>query len=206
MEWIWIIPGIILIIGGIAGSILPLLPGPPVAYAGLLIQQLRTDKPFTTNFLLIWAGIVVIILVLDYLVPIWGTRRFGGTKYGVWGCTLGFILAFWMGPWGVVLGPFIGAFIGELIANQDSRQAFKAATGSFIGFLFGSLIKIIACFMMLYYVIRSIWFWMRIPVPISSLIISCFVVYRLHYYNSLTDIAGTGFDFTLQCWIWICEI
>jgi len=96
MEWIWIIPGIILIIGGIAGSILPLLPGPPVAYAGLLIQQLRTDKPFTTNFLLIWAGIVVIILVLDYLVPIWGTRRFGGTKYGVWGCTLGlFLLSGW---------------------------------------------------------------------------------------------------------------
>jgi uncharacterized protein len=156
MEWVWIIIGIIMVIGGIAGSLLPLLPGPPVAYAGLLLQQLRTGKPFTTNFLLIWAGIVVIILILDYLIPIWGTKKFGGTKYGVWGCTLGFILAFWMGPWGVVLGPFIGAFIGEMIANQDSKQAFKAATGSFIGFLFGSLIKIIACFMMLYYIIRSV--------------------------------------------------
>jgi len=156
MEWFWIILGIILVLGGIAGSLLPLLPGPPIAYAGLLIQQLRTDKPFTTNFLLTWAAVIVIILILDYLIPIWGTKRFGGTKYGVWGCTLGFLLAFWMGPWGVILGPFIGAFAGEMIANQDSRQAFKAAVGSFVGFLFGSLIKIIACFMMLYYVIKSV--------------------------------------------------
>ena len=156
MEWFWIILGIILILGGIAGSLLPLLPGPPVAYVGLLIQQLRPDKPFTSNFLWIWAGVLAIVLILDYMVPIWGTKRFGGTKYGVWGCTLGFILAFWMGPWGVILGPFIGAFAGEMIAKQDSKHALKAAVGSFVGFLFGSLIKIIACFMMLYYVIKSI--------------------------------------------------
>jgi uncharacterized protein len=156
MEWLWIVLGIIFILGGIAGSLLPLLPGPPIAYMGLLIQQLRIDKPFTSNFLLIWAAVIVIILILDYLIPIWGTKRFGGTKYGVWGCTLGFLLAFWMGPWGVILGPFIGAFVGEMIANQDSRQAFKAAVGSFAGFLFGSLIKIIACLTMLYYIIQSI--------------------------------------------------
>lgn len=147
--------GIILILVGLLGSFLPLLPGPPVAYAGLLIQQLRSDKPFSTQFLLIWAGVILVILVLDYLVPIWGTKRYGGTKYGVWGCTLGFLLAFWMGPWGVILGPFIGAFVGEMIANQDSRRALRAAWGSFVGFLLGSLLKIVACFMLLYYVIRS---------------------------------------------------
>ena len=156
MDWFWIILGIILVLVGIAGSLLPLLPGPPVAYVGLLIQQFREVKPFSTNFLLTWAAVVVIILVLDYLIPIWGTKKFGGTKYGVWGCTLGFIFAFWLGPWGVILGPFIGAFIGEMIANQDSRQAFKAALGSFAGFLFGSLIKMVACFALLYYIIKSI--------------------------------------------------
>jgi len=155
MEWLWFISGILLILTGIAGSLLPMLPGPPIAYAGLLLQQLRGDKPFTTQFLLIKAGVVAIILILDYLIPIWGTKRFGGTKYGIWGCTLGFLLAFWMGPWGVILGPFIGAFIGEMIANQDSRKAFKAAVGSFVGFLFGSLIKIVACFVMLYYVVKT---------------------------------------------------
>src|SRR5262245_28562883 len=111
MEWFWIILGIILALVGTAGSLLPLLPGPPIAYAGLLIQQLRQIKPFSTNFLLIWAGIIIVILILDYLIPVWGTKRFGGTRYGVWVCTLGFILAFWMGPWGVILGPFIGAFV-----------------------------------------------------------------------------------------------
>jgi len=156
MEWFWIILGIILIITGVAGSLLPMLPGPPIAFAGMLVQQLRPEKPFSTQFLLIWAGIVVVILILDYLIPILGTRKFGGTKYGVWGCTLGFLLAFWMGPWGVIIGPFIGAFAGEMIAKQDSKHALKAAFGSFVGFLFGSLFKIIACFMMLYYVIKTI--------------------------------------------------
>lgn len=156
MEWFWIILGLILCVVAILGSLLPLLPGPPLAYIGLLIQQLRPEKPFTTKFLLIWAAIVVVSLVLDYLIPIWGTKRFGGTKYGVWGCTLGFIAAFWMGPLGVIIGPFVGAFVGELLAGQDSRKSFKAAVGSFVGFLLGSFLKLVACFFMLYYIIQSI--------------------------------------------------
>ncbi len=156
MEWLWISIGVILIILAILGSILPLLPGPPIAYVGLLIQQFREPEPYTTKFLWIWAGIVVVSLVLDYLIPIWGTKKFGGTKYGVWGCTIGFLLAFWMGPWGMILGPFIGAFVGEMIARQDSRKSFRAALGSFVGFLMGSFLKLVICFMMLYYVIASI--------------------------------------------------
>ncbi len=156
MEWVWIILGIIMVLIGIAGSLLPLLPGPPIAYLGILIQQLRDPNPFTAKFLWIWAGIVLISLVLDYMIPIWGTKRYGGSKYGVWGCTLGFLLAFWMGPWGVVLGPFIGAFAGEMIAGKNSKQSLKAAWGSFIGFLFGSLLKLVICFFFLYYIIQSI--------------------------------------------------
>jgi uncharacterized protein YqgC (DUF456 family) len=156
MEWIWIILGITLAIVGIVGSFLPLLPGPPIAYLGLLLQQLRDPSPFSTKFLWIWAAIVAASLILDYLIPIWGTRKYGGTRYGVWGCTIGFLLAFWMGPWGVILGPFLGAFAGEMIAGQNSRKSFRAAFGSFIGFLLGSLLKIIICMMLLVYVIKSI--------------------------------------------------
>ena len=147
--------GVLLVIGGIAGSFLPLLPGPPLAYAGLLIQQFRTDAPFTTKFLLIWAGITIIILILDFLVPLWGTKKYGGSKYGIWGCAIGFLLAFWMGPVGVILGPFIGAFIGELIYQQNSQKALRAAKGAFLGFLFGSLLKFISCLVMGYYLIKS---------------------------------------------------
>ncbi len=156
MDWIWIVLGIILILVGLLGSLLPLLPGPPVAYVGLLLQLFRDPVPFTTNFILVWGGIVLLSLLLDYIVPIWGTKRFGGTRYGVWGCTIGFLLAFWMGPWGVIIGPFIGAFVGELIGGQSSHKSFRAAWGSFIGFLLGSFVKLVVCFMLLYYVIASI--------------------------------------------------
>lgn len=156
MEWVWIVLGIILILVAIMGSILPLLPGPPVAYLGLILQQMRDPNPFTARFLWIWAGIVVLALILDYVIPIWGTRRYGGTKYGVWGCTIGFLLAFWMGPLGVIIGPFLGALVGELIGGQDSRKSLRAAWGSFVGFLLGSFLKLVICFMMLYYVIASI--------------------------------------------------
>jgi uncharacterized protein len=156
MEWTWIILGILLTIVAIAGSILPLIPGPPIAYVGLLIQQLREDKPFTTNFLIFWAALVVLSMILDYLIPIWGTKKFGGTKYGVWGCTLGFLAAFWLGPWGVIIGPFVGAFLGEMIAQDNSKAAFKSALGSFVGFLLGSFLKLVICFLMLYYIFTSI--------------------------------------------------
>lgn len=156
MEWLLIIIGFVLVLTGIAGSILPLIPGPPIAYAGLLLQQLREDAPFSTGFLLLWAGIVIVSLVLDYLIPIWGTKKFGGTKYGVWGCTLGFLAAFWLGPWGVIIGPFVGAFIGEMIAQDNSTIALKAAFGSFVGFLMGSFLKMVICFFMLYYIVSSI--------------------------------------------------
>lgn len=156
MEWFWIILGIVLCVVAIAGSLLPLLPGPPVAFVGLLLQQFREPNPFESKFLFIWGGIVVLTLVLDYLVPIWGTKKFGGTKYGVWGCTLGFLAAFWLGPWGVIIGPFAGAFIGEMIAKQDSKNALKAAMGSFVGFLMGSFLKLVVCFFLLYYIIESI--------------------------------------------------
>src|SRR5688572_12219818 len=156
MEWIWITLGIILIIIGIIGSLLPLLPGPPIAYVGLLLQLFREPQPFTTRFILVWGGIVLVSLILDYVIPIWGTKKFGGTKYGVWGCTIGFLLAFWMGPWGVIIGPFLGAFVGELIGGQDSKKSFKAAVGSFVGFLLGSFLKLVVCFLMIYWIIDSI--------------------------------------------------
>lgn len=155
MDNLWLIAGLILVVLGILGSIFPLLPGPPLAYLGLLIQQFRPVKPFSVQFMLVWAVIVGIVILLDYLVPIYGTKKFGGSKYGIWGCTIGFIAAFWMGPWGIIFGPFLGAFIGEYIAQKDSKQAAKAALGSFAGFLFGTLIKLVTCLVMGYYLLVS---------------------------------------------------
>jgi hypothetical protein len=105
--------------------------------------------------MLVWAVIIGVVILLDYLVPIYGTKKFGGSKYGIWGCTLGFIAAFWMGPLGIIFGPFIGAFIGEYIAQKDSTQAMRAAIGAFTGFLFGTLIKLVTSLVMGYYLLVS---------------------------------------------------
>ena len=156
MDTLWIILGLLCILAGLAGSILPVLPGPPVAFVGLMLQLFREPDPFTTKFLWIWAGIVVLSVILDLVIPLWGTRRFGGSRYGVWGTSIGFLLAFWMGPVGIIAGPFLGAFVGELVGGQSTRSSLRAATGSFIGFLLGSLMKIILCLLMGYYLIRSI--------------------------------------------------
>lgn len=148
--------GVILMLAGIAGSILPVLPGPPLCYLALLLQQFRATKPFSVTFMIIWGVIIAVVILLDYLVPIYGTKKFGGSKYGIWGCTLGFLAAFWLGPWGIIFGPFIGALIGEYIANKDSKQATRAAIGSFAGFLFGTLIKVVTSLVMGYYLVASL--------------------------------------------------
>jgi uncharacterized protein YqgC (DUF456 family) len=156
MDTLWLVIGIIIMLVGILGCILPLLPGPPLCYIALLIQQLRSDPPFTSKFLWIWAGITVVVTVLDYVIPLYGTKRFGGSKYGIWGCTIGLIAGFWLGPLGIIIGPFVGAFIGEIIANNNSNQALKAAWGSFAGFLFGTLLKLVVCVIMAWYLLAII--------------------------------------------------
>lgn len=154
MDIFWFVLGIILMLGGIVGSVLPLLPGPPLSFAALLIQQLKSDPPYTTKFLIIWAGITVFVTVIDYLVPLYGTKRFGGSQYGIWGCTIGLIAGMFLGPIGIIIGPFVGAFVGELIGNNNSDNALKAAIGSFLGFVMGTLLKLVTCFVMAWYFLK----------------------------------------------------
>lgn len=156
MDWLWIVIGGILMITGIVGCLLPVLPGPPMSFLGLLVLQLQTPPSFSTKFLLFWAGIVIVVTVLDYIVPIIGTRRYGGTKFGIWGCGIGLIVGLWFGPPGIILGPFLGALIGEWVGHRNGDQALRAALGSFFGFLFGMLIKLIVSVTMLYYFVVSL--------------------------------------------------
>jgi len=155
MDALWLVLGVILMLVGLAGCILPFLPGPPLCYIALLIQQLQSSPPYTTDFLLIWAAITLVITGLDYFIPLYGTKKFGGTKYGVWGCVIGLIGGLWLGPLGLIIGPSAGAFIGELLGNAKSDDALRAALGSFVGFLFGTLLKLIACFVMGWYFIGA---------------------------------------------------
>lgn len=155
MDIFWIVLGGIFIGVGILGCFVPILPGPPLAFIGLWIQQIKSQEPFSTKFLWFWAGITLLVTAMDYWVPVYSTKKFGGSKYGIWGCTIGLFLGLWMGPFGIIMGPFLGAFIGEILANQNSGNAFQAAIGSFIGFLFSTLLKLIACLVMVWYWVES---------------------------------------------------
>lgn len=158
MDLIWIILGGILMLVGIAGCIVPIIPGPPISYIALLLLQLTDNPPFESRFLWIWAIITAAVTALDYVIPIYGTKKFGGTKRGVWGSTIGlFVGLFFFPPFGIILGPFIGAFIGEMSTGKsDNKSALKSAFGSFVGFVAGTLLKFIACFMMAYYFFTNI--------------------------------------------------
>jgi len=142
---------------GIIGCIVPGLPGTPIAYAGLWIAQATERVDFSWQMLLVWGIVTIVISILDYVVPAWGTKRFGGTKWGVWGSTIGVFVGLFFGAVGVILGPLVGAIIGELIAGKELPAALKAGWGSFIGILFGTIIKLIACGLMTVALIQAIW-------------------------------------------------
>lgn len=156
MEVLWIVISSLLMLAGLVGCILPLIPGPPLSYAALLLLQLTSTAIFSTRFLVIWAIVVVVVTALDYVVPLYGTKRFGGTRYGIWGCAIGLIVGLWFGPIGIILGPFFGAFIGEWMGHRNGDQALRAALGSFFGFLFGTLIKLVVSVTLLYYFVEAL--------------------------------------------------
>ena len=133
---------------GIIGSIVPGLPGMPLAYAGLWIAQATARVDFSWQMLLTWGIITIIVSILDYIVPAWGTKQFGGTKYGVWGSTIGVFVGLFFGAIGVIVGPLVGAILGELISGKELSNAIRAGWGSFIGILMGTLIKLICCGLM----------------------------------------------------------
>ena len=143
MDILLIILGILCLLTGLAGCFLPVLPGPPVSYAGLLLLHFTDKIHFSTTHLIL---LVIIVQVLDYVTPMLGTKYSGGGKWGNWGCVIGTIAGlFVFPPWGVLIGPFAGAVIGELLGGKKSVEAFKAGVGAFVGFLFSVVVKVSVC-------------------------------------------------------------
>jgi uncharacterized protein YqgC (DUF456 family) len=158
MEVLLYILGGLFLLAGMVGALVPVLPGPPLSYIGLLLFHFSDKFQFSTRFLIIWGVIAALVTLVDYVVPLWGTKRFGGTKMGVRGATVGLIIGiFFFPPIGIILGPFFGAMIGELIQNSDDfTRAVRSAFGSLLGFLMGTGLKMIVALMLIYYVIAAI--------------------------------------------------
>jgi uncharacterized protein YqgC (DUF456 family) len=157
IDYILVILGGILMILGILGCILPVLPGPPISYVGLLLLHFTRFAQFTYTFLLIWACVTIFVTVLDYVVPIWGTKKFGGSKSGMWGAGIGLVIGiFFLPPIGIIVGPFAGAVIGEALTGKNAAHSFRAGFGSFLGLLAGVGMKLAASIIMTYYFIKEL--------------------------------------------------
>ena len=162
MDILLIILAFICLAAGVLGSVLPALPGPPLAWVGLLLAGFTSYIDVSTTVLIVTACLAAIITVLDYVVPSLSTKHFGGTKYGIWGCNIGLVLSLFGLPFGptgllgIVFWPFVGALVGEYLKSHDLRPALRAAWGAFIGFVSGTLMKVVYCIALLVAVIVKI--------------------------------------------------
>jgi len=139
-----LILGVLAVSGlGIVGCVAPALPGPPVSYAAILIYHFaRGGNVFSTTFLVVSLVFVLVVAALDYFLPIYATKKFGGTRQGVWGGIIGLILGMFIPPWGIIIGPLAGAVVGDLLAGKQFESALKSGIGSFVGFILATSAKL----------------------------------------------------------------
>ncbi len=162
MDILWIVLWTVCMLLGIIGSFLPVLPGLILSYVGFILLQFTSAHPFSWAFFIVWAVIVIVVIVLWNIIPVLWTKKMGGTKLGVRGSAVGLIVGVVVLPFfGIVLWPFglfailgwpfLGAYIGEILANKSHGHALKAAFGSFIWFLAGSVMQLLVCVVMAVY-------------------------------------------------------
>ena len=156
LDILLIILGFCFLFGGLAGCILPAVPGPPLSYIALLLLQATRFAGFSVRFLLISAVVTLIVTALDYFLPAWGTRKWGGSRAGAIGALLGLLAGLFFPPLGIIVGPFAGAVVGELISGRDSDAALRSGFGSFVGFLLGTGMKLTVCLVFSYYYFREL--------------------------------------------------
>ncbi len=161
MDTVLILLGLLLIIVGIIGCVVPGLPGPMSGWAGLLVLTYAKVIPDNWQMISFTFAIALGISILDYFIPAMGTKKFGGSKYGTYGAMIGLLVGIFTPiPGGILIGPFAGAFVGEYLKNKDKEQATKAAMGAFIGFLVSTgmqLIVAIAFLIMYFNIIIENW-------------------------------------------------
>lgn len=157
LDIILTVIGVILMVVGLIGCIAPVIPGVVLSYIGILLLHFTSRAEFSTNFLIGWALAVVVVEILNYYIPIWGTKKLGGGKKGSIGCTIGvFVGIFFLPPWGIILFPFLGAVVGELIDDKSFSAALKAGFGAFVGFVAGTLMQVVVALVLLFYFVKEV--------------------------------------------------
>ena len=158
MSVLLIVLAVLCVLVGIAGCILPVLPGPPLSFVALLLMRWSGAAEFDSRFLTIWGLATLAVTVLDYLLPAWLARRYGGSKQAARGSLIGLIVGMvFFPPAGLIVGAFVGAFVGELIHDgSDKLRALRVAVSSFAAFILGTGMKLAVSLAIGFYVIRAL--------------------------------------------------
>ena len=161
VDAVLLIIGALFLGAGIVGCILPVLPGPPLSYVALLLQWWVSD-PHPSSYG--WTTVIILgllaagVTALDFLAPVYGAKRYGASKAGLWGSILGLLVGMiWFPPFGMIVGAFVGALGGEWFAGKTDGEAMKAAWGVFIGTMAGVVLKLVVCIAITFYFVRELW-------------------------------------------------
>ena len=158
MDLLLLIVGLLLCLIGIVGSFIPIIPGPVTSWLGILLLNLTSVVEFNLNFILITLTVAISVAILDYLIPVLGVKKLGGTRSGQIGTTVGLIVALIiLGPIGIIIGPFGGALLGEMSTKKSLQDSIKPAFGAFIGVIAGSFIKFLISLSFLFFYFDIFW-------------------------------------------------
>ena len=159
LEGITIVISSILMLLGLAGSILPILPGPPLSFIGLFLLALlkHFSPPLTPTLVIVLAIVTILVIVMDYVIPLLGAKKYGASKWGVWGSVLGMAIGIFWSPFAMLLGAFIGAVVVEWLVWKTKGEALRAGWGVVVGTLFATVLRLGVSGMMTYYFVRALW-------------------------------------------------
>jgi uncharacterized protein YqgC (DUF456 family) len=159
LEGMAIVIGSILMLLGLAGSILPILPGPPLSFIGIFLLALikHFSPPLTLTFVIVLAVVTILVISLDYIIPLLGAKRYGASKWGVWGSVFGMAIGLFWSPFAMLLGAFIGAVLVEWFVGKKKGEALRAGWGVVMGTLLATILRLGVSGMMTYYFVRALW-------------------------------------------------
>ena len=147
----------ILVVLGVLGSFLPVLPGVPLSWCGLLLLHISII-PMNYTFLGITLFVSIVIFILQYVIPALGTKYLGGSRRGMIGATLGLIVGIFIPiPFSIIIAPFVGAYIGEIMNKANSKAALRAAWGSFLGLVASTFMELVVTLIFLFLFIYKLW-------------------------------------------------
>jgi uncharacterized protein len=157
MDYFLLFLSIIFLLIGLAGCFLPVIPGPPVSFLSLVLVHFTRYADFTLLFILIMAVLAAAATLIDLVIPLWATRKSGGSAYGMWGAAIGIVAGiFLFPPLGIIIFPVAGAIAGEMLQGKGFMEAVKSGLGAFAGFMLGIGIKLVASLTITFYFLRAV--------------------------------------------------